>query len=495
MSDDFSHHAQALIEILARTDPQDTRQMKRVFELSALLVQPDTADFWSQLENFPFEQIEPRVLLSLLSTPLDAEIVNRSPVDWTVAVNLPAPRLKRADDERAFFANHNHKLSLAPLFLVSSHLQQCVPAPEEAPERARHPQRCQDFQIQCLNNLESKGITGETLMYWEPLTEQQLPLREIALALNSPHLSRWLNTFQWKDEESLETTMLSLLSSLKCLHVEKMVSTWGKEKPSVAKWFNVFNTLLAQVENSTVAEVNLLRKVNLPYSGNTQLSVAQIMFQILMKEREYCQVERVEQAKKGPHHKVKPEDLGPEIKNSGSQVLKDIFVKSLHRLSHEQQQQVVKDVVHTITADPHAWNRHLHPHCVFLMEAAPASLRDTVKHELLHTTAPAGSKGQNETRNGFYLFNADPVFKGVFTPDECKTILEKEIKNCMGREKKIWPLVLLLHTSPPLVHEGIETIIKHIQSSNQSDKELRLELAALIARVDLPAHQAPKRKM
>lgn len=495
MSADFYQHAQTMIDILAQTSPQNTYQMKRVFELSALLVQPEAHDFWLKLEQFPFKDIDSRVMVSLLSTPLDSAIVNKSPVNWLEAVKMPAPPFHRTTYETAFIANHKHKLSLAPLFLLSPYLHRLIPEPQDAQEREKRPDRCHNFQIQCLDNLEQKGIAGETQMVWEPLTDQPLPLREIALALNSPHLSRWLNTFEWEDESGLETTLLSLLSSVAHLHYERAAASYGKEKPSATKWFNVFNTLLSKVEESSVDEVNLLHKFSFPHSNQSECTVAQVIFQILDNEQGLCQRERVARAKKGPAHKVKREDLGPEIQNVGKQVLKHIFSKSLRKLSHEQQQQVVKDVVHTITDNPLAWNNHLQPQCLFLMEAAPVSLRNTVKQEILSTTAKCRSKNKEEPRNGFYLFDSSPMYKGILTVEETKTILEKEVAASISQDKRIWPLVLLMHMCPPQLHEGIKTIIHHIQSSPKHHSELRLELAALIVRVDLPTGKAPKRKM
>ena len=494
MSSDFNQHTQTMIDVLAQTSPQDTHQMRRVFELSALIVQPDAHDFWLRLEQFPFEDLEPRVMVSLLSTPLDAEIVNKSPINWSQSVNLPAPRLHQ-NTEEPFIASHKHKLSLAPLFLLSPYLQRFIPEPQDAQEREKRPHRCRNFQTQCLDHLEQQGVSGETQMVWEPLTHEPLFLREIALALNSPHLVRWLDTFKWKDEQSLETTLLSLLSSITYLHHERAVAAYGKEKPSANEWFNIFNTLLLKVKSGSVDEVNLLHKYSLPHSNETKLSVAQVIFKILENEQGLCQRERVARAKKGPAHKVKQEDLGPEIENIGKQVLKDIFSKSLRKLSQEQQQQVVKDAVHTITANPLAWNSHLHPHCVFLMEAAPESLRDTVKREILQTKANCRSRGRDEPRNGFYLFDCSPIYKGILTVEEAKSILEKEVNASIRQDKRIWPLVLLMHMSPPQLQEGIQSIIQHIQSSPKHHSELHLEMAAMIARVDLPTEKAPKRKM
>lgn len=498
MSSDFSQHAQTMIEILTRTSPQDTYQMKRVFELSALLMQPDAQDFWVQFEQFPFQDIESRVLVSLLSTPLDAAIVNKSPINWSEAVNLPAPRIGNLTDERAFIVNHKHNVSLAPLFFLSSYLQSCIPEPQDLKNRERHSQHCRNFQMQCLDDLEKKGVTGETQMYWEPFAKQSLTLREIALGLNSPHILRWLENFEWKDEKSLETTMLMLLSSTVHLDREKMVAGFsglGEKKPSLSLWFDVFNKIMSKVQKSGFDEVNLLQEVSLSCSNDTQLTIAQIIFQVLEKERGYCHAERIALAKKSPSHKVKQEDLGPEIKNSGKQVLKNIFKKSLRRLSCEQQEQVVKDVLHTITNNPYPGNAHLWCQCEFLMEAAPVSLRNTIKQQMLNTTSMVGSKENPQPRNGFYLFNSSPIYKGILTVEETRTILEKEVAASISQDKKISPLVLLMHMCPPQLHEGIKTIIQHIQSSPKSHSELRLELAAMIERIELPTQEAPKRKM
>lgn len=493
MSEIHSDHLHSIMTVLSQPT-KDTAQMKRVFELSALLLQPEHKDFASEFAQFPFHEIEPRILLSLLCTPLNPEIVAKASIDWTQAVSIPAAKMHGAHDE-AFRANHQHKLSLAGLFLLDLYLEIHLPKSENHADHKNHSMRCQTFQEQCLNFLETQQSIGNVNIHWEPLSANPLPIKEVALALYSPHLKRWLNDFSWENHTDFETTLLSMVSSELHFQEKRARTTYGQEKPDINTWLHIFNTILERAESS-INSVDLLRSFSLPHSQNTQLTVAQIIFKLLETERSFSHSERVIRAKNHPQHKVQESDLGPEIENPGKQILKNIFATSLQKLSFEQQKSVVKDVLHTITENPRGFYQNLRPHCEFLMEASPASLRETVKHEMLQTKARCSLQRVEGPRKGFYLFNGSPIYQGILTVDESKGILEKEVRSSGSGQKEIWPLVMLIHMSQPHLHHGIANIIKCIQSSgNKPLNHLNVELATLIARVDMKAQDAPKRKM
>lgn len=494
MSETRPDHLYSLMTVLAHTNAKDAKQMRRVFELSALLLQPKGKSFWNQFAKFPFHEIEPCGLVSVLSNPLDAEIVMKAPIDWLTPVSVPSMKTHGVEQQYPFKVNSQHTVSLAGLFLLDTHLQYSTPKSEDHAEHNLHEQRCLNFQRQCLDVLEASASVGNAQIHWGPMGTQCMSIKDVALAVNSPHVVRWLNDFSWKTGEELEATLLSVLSSSVHFGEHRSRATYGKEKPQISQWLDVFNTILEKAEKGAVQHVDLLRKITLPHSKNTSFTVAQIIFKILEEERGLSRSERLIRAKSNPQHKVKESDLGPEIENSGKYILKNIFKNSLHQLPLEQQQQVVKDVLHTITEDPRGLYHHLRTHCASLMEAAPVSLRETVKREMLNNTAIYRARNTDENRNGLYLFDGLPIYKGILTREEAKCALEREA-NVMLASKEIWPLVLLMHVGPPQMQIGISNIIKIFQSSPANNSQLRLELAALVARVEMGSNDAPKRKM
>lgn len=496
MSELLNDHAHNIVSIISRADKKNSKQMKRMFELSALLMEPTSKSFWKKFEKFRFEEIQPEILASLLAAPLDAQIITAAPLDWTTPVALPitselAPHLRQ--EKRAFTINSHHQLSLAPLFFLDAYLLRVIP--EDRTNREHHIQMCREFQKNSLDVLDKDGALSEAQVHWGPLSSDLVTMRDVALAVNSPYLVNWLDRFKWNTSAEVETTLLSLLSAFTKISECRLMNSNPDRKKDVSQLFDVFNTLMEKIQASPVNLLDLLREISLPYADQ-KFTVAQMLFKFLEEERNWCEIERVERARTVRYQKLKQEDLGPVIENSGKALLQQMFTRSLLNLTLEQQRHVVKDVLHAITKDPNASYQHIRTHCAFLMAAVPDQLRETVKHEMLNNTTLCKTQRGEKRRNGFYFFNSDPLYKNILTIQESKSILEKELKSVSNSNKnEIWPFVLLMHMSSPSLHEGVKKIIKHIQSSPQWSNSLQVELATLFARVDMDIAPAPKRKM
>lgn len=499
-----SNHINNLLTVLTNTNSENTNQMRYVFELGALLMQYSERGVKEKINAFPFNCIQPYTLVSMLSTQFNAELLTQAPINWTTSVSIPPISAHGRDKETPFWINHNHQVSLAPLFLLDLHLSHAVPASEDHLLRTNHEKKCRQFQEQCLNILEDKGILGgDAPVRWGALGDGLYSLKEIAVAVNSPLAPRWLNTFEWHNSHDRETTLLSLLSSLSHLKRERLTTTYGQEKRSIGEWFDMFNTLLEKMSAGSL-EVDLLRTVSLPHSNNHEFTVAQMIFMILEEERICSNSERVNRAKVSPQHKVKQSDLGPAIENSGKKVLKDILTKSLNNMSVIDQEKVVKDVLDIITADPASHIQTVRQHCIFLMEAAPHKLREVVKKEMLNTSSVVRSKfsvspihAQTSPRNGFYFFNSNPIYQNILTVNEAQKILEKEVDTiaCTQKKENVWPLLQLMHMCPPQLHSGIKNIIQFVQAGDWKHDNIRITLAAMTQNLEKDFEPTPKRKM
>ena len=496
MSELLNDHAHNIVSIISRADPKNSKQMKRMFELSALLMEPTSKSFWKKFEKFPFEEIQPEILASLLVAPLNAQIATSSSLDWTTPVVLPvtsefASSFKQ--EKRPFTINPHHQLSLAPLFFLDAYLLRVIP--EDRTNREHHIQMCREFQNKSLDILDKDGLYSETQVHWGPLSSDLVPMRDVALAVNSPYLVNWLDRFKWNTSAEVETTLLSLLSAFTKISECRLMNSNTDRKKDVPQLFDVFNTLMEKIQASPVHSLDLLREISLPHADQ-KFTVAQMLFKFLEEERNWCEIERVDRARTTSYQKVRQADLGPAVENSGKHLLQQMFTHSLLNLPLEQQRHVVKDILHTITENPNASYQHIRTHCAFLMAAVPDQLRETVKQAMLNNTALCKTQRGEKRRNGFYFFNSDPLYKNILTIQKSKSILEKELKSVSNSNKnEIWPFVLLMHMSSPSLHEGVKKIIKHIQSSPQWSNSLQVELATLFARVDMDIAPAPKRKM